>query len=41
MPHVVFLTAFEEHAPRAFEVHALDYLVKPINDQRFAAMMNM
>lgn len=39
MPHVVFLTAFEEHALRAFEVHALDYLVKPINDQRFAAMM--
>jgi two-component system, LytTR family, response regulator len=39
MPHVVFLTAFEEYALRAFEVHALDYLVKPINDQRFAAMM--
>lgn len=39
MPHVVFLTAFEEHALRAFDVHALDYLLKPINDQRFAAMM--
>jgi len=39
MPYVVFLTAFEEHALRAFEVHALDYLVKPINDRRFAVMM--
>jgi two-component system, LytTR family, response regulator len=39
MPYVVFLTAFEEHALRAFEVHALDYLLKPIDDQRFTAMM--
>lgn len=39
IPHVVFLTAFEEHALHAFEVHALDYLLKPINDQRFTAMM--
>ncbi len=39
MPYVVFLTAFEEHALRAFEVHALDYLLKPINDQRFTAML--
>ena len=39
MPHVVFLTAFEEHALHAFEVHALDYLLKPINDKRFTAMM--
>lgn len=39
MPSVVFLTAFEEHALRAFEVHALDYLLKPINDERFTAML--
>ena len=39
MPHVVFLTAFEEHALHAFEVHALDYLLKPINDKRFTATM--
>jgi two-component system LytT family response regulator len=39
MPYVVFLTAFEEHALRAFEVHALDYLLKPINDKRFTAML--
>ena len=36
MPAVVFVTAFDEHALRAFEVHALDYLLKPIDDERFA-----
>jgi two-component system LytT family response regulator len=39
MPHVVFLTVFEEHALHAFEVHALDYLLKPIDDRRFIAVM--
>jgi two-component system LytT family response regulator len=34
---VVFVTAFDEHAVRAFEVHALDYLVKPFGRPRFAA----
>ncbi len=33
-PDVVFVTAFDDHAVRAFEVHALDYLVKPFDDQR-------
>jgi two-component system LytT family response regulator len=36
-PAVVFVTAFDEHALRAFEVHALDYLVKPFGRPRFQA----
>ena len=39
MPIVVFVTAHEEHALRAFEARALDYLVKPFDDDRFATMM--
>jgi two-component system LytT family response regulator len=35
MPQVVFVTAFDEHALRAFEVHALDYLLKPVEGARF------
>ncbi|MGH9518574.1 MAG: LytR/AlgR family response regulator transcription factor [Terriglobales bacterium] len=34
-PLVIFLTAHDQHALRAFSVHALDYLVKPIHDDRF------
>ena len=34
-PQVVFITAHSEHALRAFEVHAVDYLLKPIADDRF------
>ena len=37
MPVVVFVTAFEEHALRAFEVHAVDYLLKPFDDDRIRA----
>jgi two-component system LytT family response regulator len=37
MPAVVFLTAFERFAVGAFEVDALDYLVKPVSERRFAA----
>ena len=39
MPAVVFVTAYDEFAVRAFETEALDYLVKPLNEARFAATM--
>jgi two-component system, LytTR family, response regulator len=35
MPAVVFMTAFDQHALRAFEVQALDYLLKPFDRDRF------
>jgi len=35
-PLVVFVTAYSEHAIDAFEVHALDYLLKPLSDARLA-----
>ena len=38
-PAVVFVTAFDDFAVRAFEVHALDYLVKPFTDERFAVAL--
>ncbi|WP_459177570.1 two-component system response regulator BtsR [Ewingella americana] len=34
MPYIVFLTAFDEYAVRAFEEHAFDYLLKPVEAQR-------
>jgi len=37
MPFIVFLTAYDQYALRAFEVNAVDYLLKPIDDERFAA----
>jgi len=35
MPLVVFVTAYDQHAVKAFEVHALDYLLKPFEKERF------
>jgi two-component system LytT family response regulator len=35
MPQVIFVTAYDQFALRAFEVHALDYLLKPFGDKRF------
>lgn len=34
MPHIVFLTAYDEYAVQAFEQHAFDYLLKPVNQAR-------
>jgi len=36
MPAIVFVTAFDDYAIRAFEANALDYLLKPIDDDRLA-----
>ncbi len=35
LPAVVFVTAYDQHALKAFEVHALDYLLKPFDRDRF------
>ena len=34
-PYIIFVTAHDDFAIRAFEVHALDYLLKPLNERRF------
>ena len=39
MPAVVFVTAYDEYALRAFEVHALDYLLKPFSAERFRSAL--
>jgi two-component system, LytTR family, response regulator len=39
IPAVVFVTAYDEYALRAFEVHALDYLLKPFSSMRFRAAL--
>jgi two-component system, LytTR family, response regulator len=40
MPHVIFVTAYDHYAIRAFEVHALDYLLKPFDRKRFQEALN-
>jgi two-component system, LytTR family, response regulator len=39
MPVTVFVTAHDQHALRAFEAHALDYLLKPLDDERFSRVL--
>lgn len=39
LPAIVFVTAFDHHALRAFEVNAVDYLTKPLDTTRFALAM--
>ncbi|WP_411280253.1 LytR/AlgR family response regulator transcription factor [Gemmatimonas sp.] len=37
VPMVLFITAYDEHAQRAFDVHAVDYVLKPVDEERFKA----
>ena len=39
LPHVIFATAFDEFAVKAFEFNALDYLLKPVDPARLAAAL--
>lgn len=40
LPVIIFVTAYDRYAIRAFEVHALDYLLKPFDEERFQAALN-
>jgi two-component system LytT family response regulator len=40
MPLTIFVTAYDQHAIRAFETNALDYLLKPFSDERFDAALH-
>jgi two-component system LytT family response regulator len=40
VPHVVFVTAYDEYAIQAFEVNALDYLVKPVEPERLTEALD-
>jgi two-component system LytT family response regulator len=40
MPVTIFVTAYDEYALRAFDVHALDYLLKPLDEERFAEALD-
>jgi two-component system LytT family response regulator len=39
-PAVIFTTAFDEYAVKAFEIHAVDYLLKPFSKERFDKSLN-
>jgi two-component system LytT family response regulator len=38
-PFIVFITAYDDYAVKAFEYHALDYILKPFSDERFFQML--
>jgi len=40
MPAIVFVTAYDRYAPKAFERHAVEYLLKPFTDERFADVVD-
>ena len=40
LPITIFITAYDQHALKAFEVHALDYLLKPFTQERFQKAVN-
>jgi two-component system LytT family response regulator len=40
IPAIIFVTAYDQYALQAFEYHALDYLLKPFDRERFAATLN-
>ena len=40
MPAIVFVTAYDRYAPQAFEQHAIEYLLKPFTDERFADVVD-
>ena len=39
-PMVIFITAYDQYALKAFEIHAVDYLLKPFTDERFFKALN-
>ena len=40
MPMVVFVTAYDQYAIRAFDARAVDYLLKPVDEARFATALD-
>ena len=40
LPAIVFVTAYDQYALKAFEVHAVDYLLKPVDGERFRATLD-
>ena len=40
LPPTIFVTAYQEHAVRAFDVHAVDYLTKPVHPDRLATALD-
>lgn len=39
-PYIIFATAYDQYALKAFDVHALDYLLKPFDEERFAQALD-